>query len=95
MHNRVHVAACTCTCTYMLISFTLVSERKVIMHKLSGGVETLIKTLQVSDTLGEMILCIVLNLVISFSACGYSELFCFGCYSCLYTCGEIGRVSSL
>ena len=91
MHNSVHVSACTC----MLISFTLVSERKVIIHKLSGGVETLIKTLQVSDTLGEMILCIVLNLVISFSHVDTLELFCFGCYSCLYTCGEIGRVSSL
>lgn len=46
VHNYVYVATC------MLISFTLVSERKAIMHKLSGGVETLIKTLQV---LGEAI----------------------------------------
>lgn len=45
-HNYVYVATC------MLISFTLVSERKAIMHKLSGGVETLIKTLQV---LGEVL----------------------------------------
>ena len=66
MHNSVHVSACTC----MLISFTLVSERKVIIHKLSGGVETLIKTLQVSDTLGDTLHSFKPSH--QFFACGYS-----------------------
>ena len=65
-HNYVYVATC------MLISFTLVSERKVIMHKLSGGVETLIKTLQV---LGEAITTLHTCKPVFFWDCGVTQLF--------------------